>query len=214
MNRNARADILRALRLEGPRTARELAGLLGCTATAVRTHLRHLESEGTVAATLERPARGRPVGRYTLTPKGDAAFPRRYELFASHFVESVLQHHGAEEFRRVLAQWEDALHALIDERLPKPPDERLRALAQHQSDHGFMAAVRSDSDGVALVEHNCPILELARAHPEICAMEASLWSRVLRWKTTLSACQALGANACVFQIGRKRVAKSDPEAAP
>jgi predicted ArsR family transcriptional regulator len=126
----------------------------------------------------------------------------------------VIQLRGAEELRRVLAQWEDALHARIDERLPKAPDERLRALARHQTDHGFMAAVRSDREGVALVEHNCPILELAKAHPEICAMEAALWSRVLKWKTTLSACQASGANACVFQIGRKRAPGSDPETTP
>lgn len=214
MAQNPRADILQALRLEGPRTAHELALLLGCTAAAVRVHLRRLEAEGTVASTLERPPRGRPAARYALTPQADAEFPTRYELFASRFVESVIQLHGAAEFRRVLARWEDALHAWIDERLPKAPDERLRALARHQTEHGFMAAVRSDRDGVALVEHNCPILELARAYPEICAMEASLWSRVLKWRTTLSECQASGANACVFQIGRKRIPKSDPDAAP
>jgi len=211
---NPRAEILRVLRLEGPRTPHELAVLLGCTAAAVRIHLRRLEAEGIVTSTLDRPPRGRPAARYALTPKADAEFPTRYELFASRFVESVIHLHGAAEFRRVLAQWEDALHAWIDPRLPKAPDERLRALARHQTEHGFMAAVRSDADGVALVEHNCPILELAKAHPEICAMEGALWSRVLKWRTTLSECQTSGAHACVFQIGRKRIPKSDPETAP
>jgi predicted ArsR family transcriptional regulator len=179
----------------------------------VRVHLRRLESEGVVEPALERPPRGRPVARYRLTPRADAEFPERYELFASRFVESVIRLQGAEAFQRVLAEWENALHAWIDERLPKPPDERLRALARQQTEHGFMAAVRTDDGGVSLVEHNCPILELARRHPEICAMEASLYSRVLRWKTTLSACRASGADACVFQIGRRRGPKSDPETA-
>jgi len=67
---------------------------------------------------------------------------------------------------------------------------------------------------VALVEHNCPILELAKKHPEICAMEASLWSRTLKWKTTLSACRATGATACVFRIGRKKTAVKSEDAPP
>ncbi len=212
MDRDPRGAVLRTLRLQGPRTAAELAGFLGCTAVAVRVHLRRLESEGLLAAALERPARGRPVSRFRLTPLADAEFPQRYELFASRFVESVVALHGPGEFRRVLARWEDALHERIAARLPDPPEERLSALARHQTDHGFMAAVRDDAEGVALVEHNCPILELAKRHPEICATEASLWSRVLRWKTTLSACRATGADACVFRIGRKREpAKSGSE---
>lgn len=214
MDRDPRGAILRTLRLEGPRTAAEVAALLRCSAVAVRVHLRRLESGGLVAASLERPPRGRPVARYRLTSRADAEFPERYELFASRFVESVIALHGTVEFERVLAQWEDALHARIAARLPEPPEERLNALARHQTDHGFMANVRNDADGVALVEHNCPILELAKRHPEICAMEASLWSRVLRWRTTLSDCRASGADACVFRIGRKREAvKSGPEGA-
>ena len=214
MERDPRGAILRNLRLEGPRTAGELAALLGCTAVAVRVQLRRLESEGVVAAALERRPRGRPVARFRLTPAADAEFPDRYELFAARFVESVIELRGGDELRRVLTQWEDALHARLDAELPGAPEERLRALARHQTDHGFMAAVRNDPDGVALVEHNCPILELAKRHPEICAMEASLWGRVLRWRTTLSACRASGADACVFQIGRKRdAAKSGSEPA-
>jgi len=206
MDRDPRAAVLTTLRLDGPQTARELAARLGCTPPAVRDHLRRLSAARWVASTVERPSRGRPVARYRLTPEADAQFPERYALFASRFVESVIQLQGANALGRVLAQWEDRLHARLDASLPKPPAERLEALARHQSEHGFMAEAREDEDGVALVEHNCPILELATRHPEICAMEASLWSRILRWKTTLSSCRATGHGACVFRIGRKRPA--------
>jgi len=214
MDHGPRHAILHALRHTGPRTAAELAARLGCTPPAVRVHLRRLESERLVAPVVERPPRGRPVARYGLTREADAEFPTRYDLFASRFLESVIQTHGTEAVQGVLAQWEDSLHAHLDADLPDSPVERLHALARHQTAHGFMASVEDDGDGVALVEHNCPILELARKHPEICAMEASLWSRVLKWKTTLSTCRATGANACVFRIGRKKVAvKSGSEPA-
>lgn len=204
MSHEPRTLILEALRMDGPRTAGELAARIRFTPGAARVHLRRLIAEGLVAPTLERRRRGRPVSRYRLTPQADARFPKRHDLFASRFLATVIRLYGTEALQRVLAEWEETLRARLDAILPEAPAERLEALARHQAEHGFMAVVRNDRDGVALVEHNCPILDLARAHPEICAMESSLWSRVLKWKTSLHACQATGANACVFRIGRNR----------
>lgn len=204
MSHDPRAAILEALRMEGPRTADELAARLRFTPGAARVHLRRLVAERLVAPTLERRRRGRPVARYRLTPEAGARFPMRHDLFASQFVATILRLYGTEALERVLAEWEETLRARLDAVLPEAPAERLEALARHQTEHGFMAVVQNDQDGVALIEHNCPILDLAKAHPEICAMESSLWSRVLKWKTTLHDCQATGAHACVFRIGRNR----------
>ena len=71
-----------------------------------------------------------------------------------------------------------------------------------------MASVKSDENGVALVERNCPILEVAARFPQICRHEAALFGRTLKWKTTLQSCQATGDAVCVFQIGR--AAKKGP----
>lgn len=204
MEPDPRRKILQTLRRDGPQTAPELASRLECTAAAIRVQLRRLESLHQVASTLERPRRGRPVARFRLTREADAEFPRSYDLFASRFVASVIQLYGPESLQRVLEQWEDGLHARLAGALPDAPTERLQALARHQTEHGFMASVRHDEDGIALVEHNCPILELAKTHPEFCARETALWSRVLKWKTTLASCQADGAGACVFRIGRRK----------
>lgn len=204
MRHDPRGAILEALRMEGPRTATELAASLRFTPGAARVHLRRLEAEQLVTPTLERRPQGRPVARYALTPEADARFPRRHDLFASRFVATVIRLYGTEALERALSEWEESLLQRLDAILPDAPAERLEALARHQTEHGFMAAVRNDEDGVALVEHNCPILDLAKAHPEICAMESSLFSRVLKWKTTLDSCQATGGSACVFRIGRNR----------
>ena len=204
MRHDPRGAILEALRMEGPRTAGELAASLRFTPGAARVHLRRLEAERLVTPTIERRPHGRPVARYRLTPDAGVRFPRRHDLFASRFVATVIRLYGTEALKRVLSEWEDSLFLNLDAILPNAPAQRLEALARHQTEHGFMAAVRNDENGVALVEHNCPILDLAKAHPEICAMESSLFSRVLRWKTTLSSCQATGGDACVFRIGRNR----------
>ena len=70
-----------------------------------------------------------------------------------------------------------------------------------------MAEVRREPDGgVALIERNCPVATLAAKHPEICDHEASLFSRTLKWKTTLESCQARGDGVCVFRIGKAKPA--------
>jgi predicted ArsR family transcriptional regulator len=194
--------LLGLLRTHGPQTALELAHRIGIGPVSVRAQLRDLEARGLVVRSTEHRPVGRPVARYALTPAADSMFPKRYDLFAAKLLETLVSELGIDTLRKILAHWEEALRAYLDERLPRDPKARLDALADHQSAHGFMAEVRRDSSGVALVERNCPIAAIAAKYPEICEREAALFSRTLGWKTKLVSCQAHGDTCCVFQIGR------------
>lgn len=203
--------LIETLRLRGPLTAAELAGAHGVGGAAVRPQLRALEAAGLVQRVEERRRVGRPVARFQLTPQADERFPKRYELLATRLLEAIAEEWGPEGIERVLKRWEDVLHARLDETLPGEPLARLEALAAHQNEYGFMASVRRDAEGVALVERNCPIAAAAARHPEICRHEAALFGRTLRWKTSLVACRATGDSACVFRVGR---APARPAAGP
>ncbi|MGE5175524.1 MAG: helix-turn-helix transcriptional regulator [Hyphomicrobiales bacterium] len=198
----AAARLLVPLRNRGPMTAGEIAAVLGIGQVATRVHLRALEATGFVARTEERRPVGRPVARYHLTPRAEDRFPKAYDRLAAHLVEAIVAEGGTDALERILARWEDRLHATLDASLPDEPRARLDALCAHQNQHGFMASVRSDASGVVLVERNCPVLAIASLHPEICRHEAALFGRTLRWKTALESCQATGDVACVFRIGR------------
>src|SRR5512138_2880883 len=134
---SSEAKVLRVLRLEGPRTAEDLAGRLGIGAVSVRALLRRLQAAGLVAREFEPRPVGRPVGRYRLTPAADALFPKQYEAFAAELLDTVVGELGPGALETVLASWEDRLHAHLDARLPRDPAARLAALAEHQSEHGF-----------------------------------------------------------------------------
>ena len=207
---NASERILSSLRLDGPQTALELAARFRITGPAIRAQLRPLVAAGLITRETEsrrvggRAPIGRPAARYHLAPAADARFPKRYELFARHLLETLVAELGTETLQKLLAKWEEELHAHLDAHLPQEPTARLNALAKHQTANGFMAEVRQDADGVALIERNCPIATLAAKHPEICDHEASLFSRTLKWKTSLESCQARGDGVCVFRIGRAR----------
>jgi len=215
---NASDRILESLRLDGPQTARQLAARFRVSGPAIRAQLRALVAADLIRREREsRPeaevgtaagaALGRPAARYSLAPAADARFPKEYELFARQLLDTLKSELGAEALTRILSHWENEIHERLDAQLPAEPAARLAALAEHQSAHGFMAEVRREPDGgVALIERNCPIATLAAKHPEICDHEASLFSRTLKWKTTLESCQARGDGVCVFRIGRAKPA--------
>ena len=194
--------LLTTIRLRGPLTAAELAREHGVGGATVRAQLRALEAAALVERSSERRPIGRPVARFGLTGRAEAHFPKRYETLARRLFEAIAEEWGADGIERILTRWENELHERFEARLPKEPRARLEALSAHQNENGFMASVRSDAEGVALVERNCPILAVATRHPEICRHEAALFGRALRWKTTLVSCQATGGAACVFQVGR------------
>ena len=202
-NAPAPTRLLELIRLHGPQTARELAARLSIGPVSVRAQLRTLESANLVERTIEPRPLGRPVARFGLTAGADAYFPKRYDLFAGKLLDSLVSELGIDALRKILARWEEALAAHFEQRLPADPSARLEALAQHQTSYGFMAEVRRGPDGeVSLVERNCPIAALAARHPEICEREAALFSRTLKWKTTLTSCQARGDGVCVFRVGK------------
>lgn len=194
--------IAETLRLRGPLTAAEIATEHGCGVVAVRSQLRNLEAGGYVARSSEHRPIGRPVSRYALTENAESLFPKRYDFFSSHLVAAIVEEFGEEGLLRIFERWEHDLHRRLDADLPAAPAERLESLVRHQTENGFMASVREDEDGVALVERNCPIVAIATRYPQICRHEAALFGRTLKWKASLESCQATGDAACVFRIGR------------
>ena len=208
----AATRVAQRLRSTGAQTAAELARAMGVSQVSVRVHLRYLESKGLVERIREQRPIGRPVARFRLTAAADPLFPKRYDLFAGKLLETLVSELGIDTLRKILARWEEDLRGYLDERLPRDPSARLEALAEHQTAQGFMAEVRKDESGVALVERNCPIATIAVMHPEICEREAALFSRTLGWKTTLASCQARGDACCVFRIGRAKGAADEKPA--
>src|SRR5688500_15981680 len=77
--RGTRGEILTALKMAQPLTAKELAGRFGVTPNALRRHLKELEGEGIVRYQREIHGVGGPVFAFSLTDAGEALFPKGYE---------------------------------------------------------------------------------------------------------------------------------------
>ncbi|HEV8338542.1 MAG TPA: ArsR family transcriptional regulator [bacterium] len=163
-----RRRLLDVLRLRGGQTVEDLTGALGVTRTAVTTQLAALRADGFVARGGLQAGRRRPSVVYVLTPAADALFPKNYDEFASALMAAVrdggdlkriLRHIGDEWIARDLS----AVRGLQG----WPRYERARAVL---AERGFMPVLERTVSGYVLREHNCPVMRLAVAHPEVCDM--------------------------------------------
>ncbi|HXF82045.1 MAG TPA: hypothetical protein VNN19_04770 [bacterium] len=117
-----------------------------------------------------RAGRRRPSVLYVLTPKADVLFPKAYDAFAAAVLEEIKQE-GPGELRAVLRRigrrW-------IARDLPRVSGlrgaARLERLREILTERGFLPVLERRASGYVLREHNCPLMELARQHEEVCEM--------------------------------------------
>lgn len=166
--RETRRHIVEILRTRGEQTVEELARTIGLSRTAVMNHLRILQGEGFVTRRGLRHGGRRPSVIYALTPAAEELFPRSYDEFASLLLEEA-RRKGAGDLndlmRRVGDRW-------IARDLPRVDGlrerQRIEEAVKILSERGFMPALEAAAQGPVLREHNCPMMRLTTAHPELC----------------------------------------------
>ena len=176
--RETRDRILELLRGSAPQTVDGLSAALGITRTAVTNQLVALQADGLVRRQGLRPGARRPSVVYELTDAADRLFPKAYDTFASALVEGIKQHRPGElqeYLHRIADRW-------VARDLPRLEGFQGRERVERAKDilveQGFMPALEQTSTGYLLRENNCPVMQVARAHPEICDM-VHRWLEVL-----------------------------------
>ena len=220
---DTRARILEIVQ-RGGATAPELAERLAISPAAVRRHLTAMQADDLVdSAPVHDGGMGRPADCWRLSPKGKRLFADRSAEFADQLLDHVAATYGrgaVAEFlkTRNAAQADRYAEALAD---VDDPAERAKLLAEALSDDGFAARVEDSDNGrtLVLLQSHCAIEGTATEHPEICAPEAALFTRVLGTKVSRRETIAKGAHACVCRIdldgsppaGQTRTDHPDPD---
>jgi DeoR family transcriptional regulator, suf operon transcriptional repressor len=200
--RGTRGELLVALKKSQPVTAKELAERFHVTPNALRRHLKELELEGVVRYSREIRGVGGPVFAYSLTPAGEALFPRAYEAALTEVLDLVQQEHGDEGvvqlFRR---RWEQIAAGAKPELAGLSLEQRARRLAELLTSLGYMAEVGGEMGSLpTITEHNCAIRLIAERFPDVCAAEQGFIAEVLGVDVTRQAHIAKGANCCEYCI--------------
>jgi predicted ArsR family transcriptional regulator len=196
---SAAGQILQYLQRSGEATVKDLAALLGVSATAVRDHLVHLQAEGLVDARSERYGPGRPRLVYTLSEQARSRFPKQYDRLITGLLRELIAFEGADKVEQLL---ERVSRRLADEYAGQMEGtgmaERLDELRGLLEQRGVPAEVAEARDGIRLFA--CPFYDIAQDHPEVCSMERQMIEYVLGEKLALESTIREGAHTCRFVV--------------
>lgn len=183
-------------------TLADIATALGISRTGALKHLVLLEAEGWLARDYRSGRRGRPRVCFRLTTQAQGAFPAAYAETALTAMEYLEKHHGRAAVREMLEDRAQALRSRHAARLAgKALAERVGELGRIRDEEGYMAEVkRTRSEGLLLLEHNCPILAIAQRYGEACDVERRLFQTLLGAEVLVSHRVVAGDPVCRFLV--------------
>lgn len=217
--RGVRADVLVALKKAQPLTAHELSDQLGLTANGLRRYLKALDDDGLVRYDRTVHGVGAPMFAYSLTPAGEALFPRSYVSVLATALDALRAEQGTAAVAGVLeSEW----NRLADEAEPVlaalPRAERLPLVAELLTAKGYMAeagpvgGVDGESEVTTLRIHNCAVREIAEQFPEACEAEAKFVERLLGVPLVRVAHRKDGCGRCEYSVMSHHLAETQEQA--
>lgn len=201
--KSTRAEIVNLLKRQGTMSVETLATELEISKVAVRRHLDQLEDQGFIGHSSERCERGRPKFVYSLTNEGDGLFPDRSADFACDLLSQLGRRHGPAAIDALLMDQADAnIESLRRETDGMDFDARVEAVVKQFNERGYVADVERLVDGsYRIVEHNCPIRDVAEHYPQVCREELRVYSEVTGGTVVKTCCMiANEARSCEYRI--------------
>lgn len=201
--KSTRDRVLKTLLERQHCTINELAEVVEINPISVRHHITKLQADGLVGSDEERHGVGRPRRIYFLTEQGMERFPTRYVRMSNRLIEQVKQHLPSPVVENLFIQM--AQNLLNEEtnqaELAKMNfEDRLDLVKDLLADEGFSIEWEKDSEAYHIREVNCPYLQVGQQHPEICAMDQTIISSVLKVPAEKVRCILNGDAHCTYVI--------------
>jgi DeoR family suf operon transcriptional repressor len=194
--------ILRHLKMGGEAGAEDLAAVAGITLSGARQHLTALERDGLVTYRERRDGPGRPRRLYTLTPAGDALFPRAYAELTNELLQYV-EDEDPELLTRVFdRRARRRLAGCRARAVGLPFAEQVRVVAQILDEDGYLADFAARDDGTFVItEHNCAVLSVAQRYGLACSSELAFLQEALPDADVARIAHRLaGAHVCAYEV--------------
>ncbi len=168
---STRWEILQLLKRRGRATVQELAKALDMTLMGVRLHLVVVERDGYVRRSTLREKPGRPAMVYSLTPKAEELFPKRYDLLAEKLLEAVQRAEVSGGLDSVLSATAHELAAPFVGRLNGGGRAgRVEQVGRLLEEIGGFASCERTEGGHLIHQYNCLYYHVAERRREVCSM--------------------------------------------
>lgn len=197
-----RQMLLVAIKNHCEATTEQLARETYLSPGAVRQHLLSLEAQGLVSYVKLREGPGRPRHIFRLTSQGEDLFPQQYAQIANVVLAALDEEDPSLKervFERLVGvQVERALEKVS----ARTRAERLLEMHQLIERYGYFPELEVLDNGPAkLTLRHCPLLNIARNHPEVCEAECAAIYRVLPGSNVRRSAHRLeGDSVCTYEI--------------
>jgi predicted ArsR family transcriptional regulator len=185
----------------GRQTITSLAGALGLTDNAIRTHVTLLARDGIVEhAGVERDTGGKPARVYALTREGEELFPKAYALILERLLAELARRDGRERTMRLLRTVGTKAAAESGAVAPRDLKGRAEAAAGVLRSLGGAIEVQKVDKAWELQGCGCPLSAVTANHAELCGVVKAIVEEVTQ-ETVVECCDRAGDRPrCRFRI--------------
>jgi len=180
-NKSSSDKILYLLKVEGPKTAAEVAKSLKITSMGARQHLQNLTDDGLIMFQDVKQGRGRPARYWKVTKAADTKFSDSHSDLTIQLMTAVEDVFGEQGVGKIIdARQKNALGRYQESiKNCNSLKGKLQRLAEIRTDEGYMANVEKNSTGYILHENHCPICTAATENKAFCQSELDLFQKIL-----------------------------------
>ena len=201
--KSTRDVVLQTLLLNNRCTINELAEAVGINPISVRHHIAKLEAENLVVSQEERHGVGRPRRVYFLTQKGMEHFPSRYVQMSIRLLEQLKQTISSTDVKNLFSKIGEEIVA--DHTDPAQLgglslEKRLDLMQEVLSHEGFIVSWDREGDTYHIHEISCPYIHIGQTHPEICALDQTIISKVLAVPVEKIKCVLKDGEHCTYTV--------------
>jgi predicted ArsR family transcriptional regulator len=202
---STRERILHLMKTAGPLSAKELTTELQITEMAVRRHLGTMERDGLIESKMIRQTPGRPTAVYGLTELAEGLFPKKYHSLTLDLLDELAEESGEGMVDRLFDRRKEKLsRKYMADMQGKSLTDKVRTLSEIQNDNGYMTELQQTDGGeYVLMEHNCPISQIANRYNHACDCELKLFESLLDADVERTECLAQQGKKCVYVIRQR-----------
>ena len=197
----SRGKIVAELRRRGSATAAELAAEFGLSPNAIRQQLVVLERDGLVRETSVRRGPTKPTLEFSLTPDADKLFPQSYDKMLSAVLREVKGKYGAPAVEEI---FDSIARRAVDKAKAKVTAEhaegKVAQLTEMLREGGVVAEYSLIDGGFMLAEHSCPYNQVAKEHPEVCAVIHQVLDETIGGEHEQIESMRDGGKSCKFEL--------------
>ena len=187
--------------LSNPRsTITDMASSVNINAISVRHHLASLQVEGLVNSREERHGVGRPRLVYSLTEKGMEKFPTHYIRLMNNLLDQIRVQLDEHTRKQLFKQLAEKIASEFPDLTGIPMEKKLDKLTGLMEEQGFYMTWEKIGDQYIIHETNCPYFHVSKKHPEICAIDQDVLSKLLSNPVKRTSCVITGDTHCTYII--------------